>query len=89
MGPPWFFLPYPLFLPNTNETCPHPSKEGRSAWAGYMFDVMAHIPQERGGASGWDVWYQPTSLGRGEWAGRWHLEVVVVVDEPKINHDRH
>jgi hypothetical protein len=32
--------------------------------------------------------YQPTSLGRGERAGRWRLEVVVVVDEPKINRDR-
>jgi len=30
MGPPWFLLPYPLLLPNTNETCPHPSKEGRA-----------------------------------------------------------
>jgi len=49
MGPPWFLLPYPLFLPNTNETCPHPSKEGRGAWAGYAFNVTAHIPQERGG----------------------------------------
>jgi len=66
MGPPWFLLPYPLFLPNTNETCPHPSKEGRGAWAGYAFDVTAHIPRERGGAGGWDVRYQPTSLRRGE-----------------------
>jgi len=66
MGPPWFLLPYHLFLPNTNETCPHPSKEGRGAWAGYVFDVTAHIPQERGGAGGWDVRYQATSLGKGE-----------------------
>jgi hypothetical protein len=69
MGPPWFFLPYPLFLPNTNETCPHPSKEGRSAWAGYAFDVTAHIPQERGGASGWMFGTSPHPLGEGSGQG--------------------
>jgi hypothetical protein len=51
-----------------NLTCPHPSKEGRDAWAGYVFDVTAHIPQERGGVGGWDVRYQPTSLRR--WEGK-------------------
>ena len=33
-------------------------KSGESAWAGYASDVTAHIPQERGGAGGWDVRYQ-------------------------------
>ena len=78
MGPPWFLLPYHLFLPNTNETCqhpgkvhvrrkgPHPSGEGRGRRVGCS--VPAHIP------------------GRGKKrAGRWRLEVVVVVDETKIN----
>ena len=91
MGPPWFLLPYPLFLPNTNETCPHPSKEGRGAWAGYAFDVTAHIPQERGGQVGGMFGTRPHPLGKGRGkkrAGRWSLEVVVVVDEPKINRDR-
>jgi len=60
MGPPWFLLPYHLFLPNMNETCqhpgkvcvrrngPHPSGEGRGRQVGCS--VPAHIPQERGGA---------------------------------------
>jgi len=78
MGPPWFLLPYHLFLPNTNETCqhpskvcvrrngPHPSGEGRGRRVGCS--VPAHIPRERGGAR----------------SGQ-RLEVVVVADETKIN----
>jgi len=61
MGPPWFLLPYSLFLPNMNETCPHPSKEGRG-----VVRCNGPHPSGEGRAGGWDVWYQPTSLRRGE-----------------------
>jgi len=61
-------VPPPLSpVPSKHErNLPTSRKKGRGTWAGYAFDVMAHIPQERGGAGGWDFRYQPTSLGRGE-----------------------
>jgi len=90
-GSPLVPPPYLLFLPNTNETCPHPSKEGRGAWAGYTFDVTTHIPQRGEGQAGGMLGTSPHPSGerRGKKrAGRWRLEVVAVVDEPKINCDR-
>ena len=79
-------VPPPLSpVPSEHErNLPTSLKRGEGAWAGYAFDVTAHIPQARGGAGGWDVRYQPTSLRRGEGqeAGSWRLEVVVVVDQP-------
>jgi len=77
-----FLLTHPLILLNTNETCPHPSKEGRASGVRNRchgphpseegrgsqaeFSVPAHIPQERGGAGNRRCWC---------------LEVVVVIDE--------
>jgi len=60
-------VPPPLSpVPSKHErNLPTSLKKGRGTWAGYAFDVMAHIPQERGGAGGGMFGTSPHPSGEG------------------------